>query len=417
MLLVAHFFPPSSETGANRPAALARHLRGQGHDLTVLTSAAYGTLPEDDELGTVRTRDLQRLQSRGSRSGAGFSRASYSTRPHPLARVLVPDPYALAWLPFARGAALRLQRERGFDCVITTSPPESSHWVGAALRRRGVAWVADLRDGWAFEPHIQEGLWPTRGQLRLNARLERRLLGRADSVTVVTEPVAGYLREQLGIAAELVPNGWDPPDGEPVAEGRAESAPELDSGRVSLVFTGRLAAGNKDAAPLVRALAELAREDPSAAERLEVVFAGAFTEDELGLFTTPVAPARIVVAGNLGRRAVTKLQRSADAGLLIAADTRRQESGSKLFEYIGAGLPILALARPDSAAAEIVAEAGGLVVGTDDVPTLKRALATLAAGEIGAPSAELRASYAWPELARRMAAVAEGAVAQSSARR
>ncbi len=430
LLIVAHFFPPSTETGANRPAALSEHLRAQGHEVTVLTSSAYGRLPGDREQGVERTRDLQLLQPHARRRGGGFSDASYSTRPHPIARVMVPDPYLLAWLPFARARARELQRARGFDCAITTSPPESSHWVGWALTPRGVAWVADLRDGWAFEPHVQERLWPTAAQLRLNERLERRLLRRADAVTAVTEPVAEDLRERVGVQATVIPNGWDPPEAAPAARGAADQQggggepPELDPERVSLVFTGRLAAGNKDPGPFIRALAELAREQPDAAGRLEVAFAGSFTEEELRLFDADVRPARIVVAGNLGRRAVTQLQRSADAGLLITAATRRQESGSKLFEYIGAGLPIIALARADSAAAEIVTAANGVVVGTDDVAGAKAALSSLAAGTIPPPSEELRRAYAWPELAQRMAEVAEEAIelrrargAQPSARR
>ena len=36
--------------------------------------------------------------------------------------------------------------------MITTGPPQSAHLVGQALRRRGVAWIADLRDGWTFDP-------------------------------------------------------------------------------------------------------------------------------------------------------------------------------------------------------------------------------------------------------------------------
>ena len=155
LLLVAYFYPPCRDTGAHRPAAMAKWLRRLGHRVTVLTTSAYGTgdgPPEDD---VVRTLDLQRLRARlhgHDRVDALFDSDTYSGKAHPLAKVLVPEPLVAAWAPFARSRALRLNRRERFDCVITSSPPESAHAVGRALARRGVAWVADLRDGWTYEP-------------------------------------------------------------------------------------------------------------------------------------------------------------------------------------------------------------------------------------------------------------------------
>ena len=38
--------------------------------------------------------------------------------------------------------------------VLTTSPPSSTHFVGAAVKRAtGVRWVADLRDSITAHPH------------------------------------------------------------------------------------------------------------------------------------------------------------------------------------------------------------------------------------------------------------------------
>ena len=413
ILIVAHFFEPSGETGANRPSALARHLRGAGHEVTVLTSAAYGRLPEDEELGNVRTWDLQllpaRLRGRSSVEDA-FSSDTFPG-PHPLSRVAVPDPQLIAWAPFGLWRALRLAGAGRFDCALTTSPPESTHLIGRALSARGVPWVADLRDGWAFEPYVKELLWPTRAQHRLNGWLERRVLTRADRLTAVTTPVVDYLRGHLGLPAELVPNGWEPGTTD---DGGARDF-RLEPDRVSAVYTGRLSGGRKDPRPLVSALRRLAAEDPESAAKLELVFAGSFTSEEQELFGGDCSPARIVNLGRLDRHEVAALQGRADAGLLITSASRRQESGSKLFEYIGARLPILALARPDSAAAEIVSAAGGLVVGTDDEPAITDALRHLARGEVGPPEQAIADSYAWPAVAERLVAVLRSAIAARQA--
>ena len=175
LLLVAYFYPPSRDTGVLRPAAMAKWLRRLGHDVTVLTTSAYGPGEGDASEDVVRTADAQRWRARlaGKDSiGALFDSPTYSGRPHPLSKVVVPEALAAAWMPFARSRALRLHRERRFDCVITSSPPESAHAVGFALHRRGVPWVADLRDAWTFEPLRPR--FPTAAQRRLDERLERR---------------------------------------------------------------------------------------------------------------------------------------------------------------------------------------------------------------------------------------------------
>jgi glycosyltransferase involved in cell wall biosynthesis len=409
LLLVAYFYPPCRDTGAHRPAAMAKWLRRLGHRVTVLTTSAYGE-GADDEPEVVRTADLQRARARlagHERVDALFDSDTYTGRPHPLSRVIVPEPLLAAWAPFARRRALALARRQGFDCAITTSPPESAHLVGRALRRRGVAWLADVRDGWSFEP-IRPG-FPTAAQRRLDQRLERRWLKGADAVVCVSRPVADDLSGRLGIEAHLVPNGWDP-DLVEAGVNEADVGHALDSDRVSLVYTGRFGSYGRDPAPLVNALAELGEQDPEAAERLELVIAGPVTEAEAGLLTKSVAPARIKLLGSLPRNRALALQRAADALLLLASQRRSQLLNFKLFEYLAAGLPILALAA-GTEAGRVVAELGGEAVPADDVPAIVRALRRLAAGELRAPDPAAREAYAYPRSAERMAAVIEAAIA------
>jgi glycosyltransferase involved in cell wall biosynthesis len=409
LLLVAYFYPPCRDTGAHRPAAMAKWLRRLGHRVTVLTTSAYGAGPEDAEEGVVRTADLQRIRARlhGSKSvEALFDSDTYSGRPHPLSKVLVPEPLIAAWAPFARARALRLSRRERFDCVITSSPPESVHAVGHALSRRGVAWIADLRDGWTFEPIRPP--FPTAAQRRLDEALERRWLTAADEVVCVSRPVAADLERRLGIEARLIPNGWDP---DLVGATGASGEDLLDEERMSLLYTGRFGSYGRDPAPLVRALAGLANSDPEAAARLELVIAGPLTDAEAALMRTDVSPARIAIAGTLPRPTVLALQRSADALLLLASPRRSQLLNFKLFEYLAAGRPILALAA-GTEAGRVVRELGGAVVPADDVAAILEALRELVRGEIPRPDAEALSEYTYPRPAERMAQVVEAAVAR-----
>jgi glycosyltransferase involved in cell wall biosynthesis len=396
---------------------MVKYLRRAGHRVTALTTSAYGRDDGADE-DVVRTTDLQVLRARirGRRRAQGlFESDTYSGRPDPLSRVLVPEPVVLAWLPFALPRALRLGRRHGFDCVITSSPPESAHLIGRALARRGTPWVADLRDAWNFEPLRPR--FPTRAQRRLDERLEREVLGAADAVACVSRPAAEDLRRRLGIDSVLVPNAWDP-DVSPPPDAAAdrEVAGLLDHDRTSLVYTGRFGSYGRDPAPLVRALRELAQREPRVAERIEVAIAGPLTDAERRLLAADVSPARITLLGSLPRERALRLQRVADALLLLAARERSQLANLKLFEYLAAGRPIVALAAGTEAGRIVLETRAGEVVPSGDVAAITGALRRVAAGDLRPPDPEALGRYTYPAAAEHMAAAIELAIQHHSGR-
>lgn len=411
ILFVSYFYPPCTDTGAHRPSSMVKYLRRAGHEVTVLTTSAYGSLEGDGEFGVERTADAQlwraKLQGSGS-VGSMYDADTYSGKPHPLSKAIVPEPLALAWAPFATRRGKALHRDRPFDCVITTSPPESAHFVGRALQRRGAAWVADVRDAWTFEPLRPE--FPTALQRRLDERLERRTLGAADVVVCVAEPAAADLRRR-GIADPVVVrNGADPELLD--AADPSSVAGLLDPDRVSLVYTGRFGSTGRDPRALVEGLKRLAREHPEEATRLELVIAGPLRDDEATLFSADVSPARISVAGSLDRQRALALQRTADALLLVAHPIRSQLANFKLYEYVNAGPPVLALADRTEAGA-VVRSFGGTVVPAGDPAAIADALLATARGELAASDPAARTEHSYPAVAERMEAAIATAIGRS----
>ena len=410
ILLVAYFYPPCTDTGAHRPAALAKYLRRAGHDVSVLTTSAYGTLSTDGDDQVVRTADAQlwRARMHGADSvDSLYDADTYTGKSHPLSKVIVPEPLALAWTPFARRKARKLHRRQAFDCVITTSPPESIHSVGRTLQRRGVAWVADIRDAWTFEPMRPE--FPTALQRRLDERLERKRLTAADAVVCVAEPACRDLRDR-GIADPiLVRNGADPELLD--AADPASVAELLDADRVSLVYTGRFGSAGRDPGALIEGMRLLAHRHPEDAINLELVVAGPLTESERGLFGADVTPARVALVGSLERERALALQRAADVLLLIAHPVRSQLANFKLYEYVNAGPPILALAA-GTEAGSVIEEAGGEVIPADDPEAIAVGLSNAARRGVAPIDPAVRAEHAYPAVAERMGDVIERAIAR-----
>jgi glycosyltransferase involved in cell wall biosynthesis len=406
LLVITYHWPPFTGAGAARWSSMVRHLRGLGHEVTVITTSLWGPPPAADAGGVLRTRDLaamgsvRRLLRRPARADdgtAGSGGESAGMR----SRLLVPDPFVVSWVPFAAAAARRVIRRQPIDCVITSSPPDSVHLAALMLGRHRPAWIAELRDGWTYEPLRPP--FATAFQRRLDARLERRVSQRADGLVGATGPISADLETRLAVEAETIRNGWDP-----ALEPKVEAAepPGLESDRVNLLYTGSLGGirGHDDRG-LLAGLREISRDQPELAGQLRLVIAGPLTEGERAELTAPDLAPIVRVLGELPRAQALRLQRDADALLLITSRDVSIATG-KLYEYLSAGRPILALAGKNEAAAIVAETATGRVVPPDDVSAIRRALAATVSGELS-ESYEPRGldPYVYPAPAEALAAL------------
>jgi glycosyltransferase involved in cell wall biosynthesis len=402
ILLVAQFSPPSPLVAARRIGGLTKYLGAAGHSLTVLTSMASGEGPIPGARRVLRTRDL--LTSRLNWRRANFQALQGSGgepygAPSPAAGWIVPDLSVVGWVPFALPAAARLLREEAFDCVITSSPPESVHFVGAMLRARGLPWISDMRDGWGFERSPER----QREQPLLRALddwLERGLLARADVVVGVTEPIVADLRDRLGLNALTVPNGFDPELAAP-----SDPAPPLRAERHSIVHTGRMGSADRSPEPVLEALQQLRRDAPAVVDTIEVVLAGPLTEAERALLESSQLGDAVRWIGSLRPEQAIELQRAADSLLLLTGGAQPGHVPGKLYEYLAAGSPILVLGD-ETESARLVEAAGAGIAVPREAPPVAAALERLVSGGLdGTPSKA--DEYAYPAIAERMGAVVE----------
>jgi glycosyltransferase involved in cell wall biosynthesis len=413
ILVITYPFPPMPSVGGNRWLAMAKYLRRAGHEVEILTTGAFGSLSDDRELGVHRTRDLiaarwlRSLLHRPPLSEAGKPAADDTAAPAIALKLVVPDMYLTTWAPYAIGAARRLLRQRCFDCIVTTSAYESTHLIPLGLTSRP-PWVADFRDGWTFHSHRPP--FPTRAQHNLDVWLESRVVRTAERTIVVERPVADDFRDRLGVDARHVPNGWDP---DLSAEAASAELPELGSDRVLLVHTGKLSGPwGRHPGTLLEAMSRLKSESPAVAARLQLVLAGRLDVAERHLLESAGVGEMLRHVGHLSRAQAMALQRKADALLLITAPDLVWELPGKLFEYIGAQRPVLALAQGNEAA-RVVEETGiGWTVPPLDVPGIARALERIVNGELCAtPITGALERYIYPKPASAAAAVIEEAIA------
>jgi len=282
-------------------------------------------------------------------------------------RLLVPDEN-VTWNATAIPKAISIVRREGIDVVLTTSPPGSVHLIGAAVQKAtGAKWVADLRDSIVLHPHRSVEGAGARAKQKARAGVARLVASQADAIVAVSEAIAEETRatEPRGRVV-MIANGSDFDDFAGLAYSRGD--------RFRLTHAGSFF-GKRDPKPFLRALAESGLED------VTVRFVGDFRPGDREFMESLGLGDRVEVIDYVPRRESLRLQRDSDALLLLIPDAGGRGRGvlsGKVFEYLAAERPILAVVPPDGAAAELVRETGaGLVAGPDDVPGIRDALLEL----------------------------------------
>ena len=388
VLLVTMYFPPAGGGGVQRPLKLAQYLPALGIETHVLAPDDPKWVHRDPDLRVPTQAWVHRARNLGPRArrpaeelraAAGVERALVQAQVT-ARRLLQPDA-SVGWNLTAIPAAIRIVRNEGIDVVLTTSPPGSVHLVGAAAQRAtGVRWVADLRDPLVANQQRRADTLATRARQATNERLARLVASRADAISCVSEAIADEMRA-LGARGPVrtIANGCDFDD---FAGLEYRPAP-----RFRITHTGSFF-GQRDPRPFLQALHD---------SELDVVarFVGDFRSVDREWAETLDLGHRLELIPYAPRGESLRLQRDSEALLLLVPDAGGRGKGvlsGKVFEYLAAGRPILAVVPPDGAAARIVRETGaGVVVAPDDVAGMRDALRQLHARHLngGLPSVEL----------------------------
>jgi glycosyltransferase involved in cell wall biosynthesis len=372
ILLVSLYFPPAGGGGVQRTLKTATHLPALGIETHVLAPDDPKWVHRDDELEPPTQAWVHRARYVGPRGRLpaqelhgkeGLERFGTQVRLFGR-RLLVPDenvPWNLTAIP----AAVRIARREGIDVVLTTSPPSSVHFVGAAVKRAtGARWVADLRDSLVAHPH-------RRGDEHRLARIKEQgeqgvaalVSGYADAIVAAADAIAEEARafEPKGPVVTIA-NGSDFDD--------FAGMEHHPSSRFRITHTGSFF-GRRDPRPFITALADSMLD---AVARFVGDFRPADREwaEELGLGD------RLELIPYVTRRRSLELQRDSEALLLLIPEAGGRGRGvlsGKVFEYLAAERPILAAVPPDGAAADLIRETGaGVVAAPDDVTAIREAL-------------------------------------------
>jgi glycosyltransferase involved in cell wall biosynthesis len=375
VLLVSFYFPPAGGGGVQRPLKFATHLPELGVETHVLAPDDPKWIHRDDELQPPTLAWVHRARYVGT-SGRkpaeelhgtqGLVRLSKQAQLFGR-RFLVPDEN-VSWNLTAIPAAIRIVRSEKIDVVVTTSPPSSVHLIGAAVKKAtGVKWVADLRDSLVAHPHRRAERMLVRAKEQGEHAVARLVASQADAITCVSEAIADEICERSPRGpVTTIANGSDFDD--------FAGLERRTSDRFRLTHTGSFF-GKRDPRPFLAALKQSGLED------VVVRFLGDFRSADREWAETLELGDRLELIPYATRRRSLELQRDSEALLLLIPEAGGRGKGvlsGKVFEYLAAERPILAVVPPEGAAAELIRDAGaGVVVAPDDVDGMAAALREL----------------------------------------
>jgi glycosyltransferase involved in cell wall biosynthesis len=398
ILYISQYVVTPDQPGGVRHWRHVRALADAGHDVTVITSKVLHTTREAPiefaGRGTVRrTEDGIDVLRAYSSTGYGNDARSRAAN-------------HLSFSTYAFPAAMRTARP---DVILASSPPLTVGVLGGVVSRlRHTRFILEVRDLWP-ESALATGLLTNATAIAAMDRMARYCYARADRVIALTEGIRdGVIGAGVPAnAVTLITNGSDPPDG-PVDPSvvRLPVGPDTfvamfvgQHGTYSSLFTVLEAAVRLSSDPRIH-IALIGDGDRKAELMARAV--------ELGL-------TNVSFAGPIPKRDVPSWLARADACLLTYQDAPLFGGAmpNKLFDYMGAGRPILA-AVPDGEAARAVRAANcGIVTPAEDPDALAAALLRLAgdrqrARAMGAAGSEyVQTHYNRRELAARFVHVVE----------
>jgi Glycosyltransferase Family 4 len=371
--MLAYAFPPLGGAGVQRTLKFVKYLPEQGWDPTVVSVRWSPYQMRDPSLASevpagVKVLYAPELPLTPYGSMALSKLGLDGARPY----LNWPDSFQ-GWLPAALAFALREIRRARPDVLYTTSAPYGSHLAGLALHgATGIPWVADFRDEWAANPHLQAGPAVLR---RASLRAERAVARRAHVVVV---------GDYFQIAGSRPGHRTTITNGVDLADLEGLPAPDPPRDRFVLSHVGTLY-GDQDCAPVIAALRRLLERGELDPHRVELRVIGKVFLPDGGLDVG----ARVSQVGYVGHRDALVEMRRASALLLYVAPSSLAPSG-KLYEYLTSGRPILCVARPDGLAHRLVSEWGaGAAADPRDDAAIERAIMELyrrwEAGDLATP--------------------------------
>jgi glycosyltransferase involved in cell wall biosynthesis len=345
VLMIAYYFPPMGLSGVQRTLKFAKFLPKYGWKPTVLTVVPTGYYAMDRSLlDEAEEADIEIVRTSSVDLNRLFAKTRITRMPsEPVRKILqllsdfffIPDT-KIGWKRRAVKVGSGLLRQKAFDAIFATAPPQTDLLIGLELKRRSkLPLVVEYRDSWLMYPFKS---FPTPLHRLLHGRLERRVIRGCDKVIVTHRRVKEELLRRYPFHGHhdvvILPQGFDQSDFDLAVSHRKRSGASL-----RIVHAGTFYAG-RNPEVILAALSNIFRESPHLRGRIQLRFIGTVRASDEQIVRKLGLSNDVVFTGYLEHRECVRELKDADL-LWFIIDNDAQSPG-KLYEYFGARKPILA---------------------------------------------------------------------------
>ncbi|HKK74109.1 MAG TPA: glycosyltransferase family 4 protein [Saprospiraceae bacterium] len=373
VLIITYYWPPAGGAGVHRWLKFTKYLREFGWEPVIFTVQGGETAVEDQQLLQQIPKGIETIRQPIWEPYALFKRLKGQKKEEKVYSGFINEQGKSSWkqqlavfirgnffIPDARMFWIRpsvrkLKQylvEQPVDLIISTGPPHSTHRIAYHLRKKTrQPWIADFRDPWTnIDFYDQLRLTPLAD--RLHQRMEQQVLHRADQVVVISPSMqTEFVALAPNANITTITNGYDPAD--------FQERPEVLDPEFSICHIGSM---NKDRNPVLlwQALQNLLSEDPQLKEKLKIRLIGKIDHSILQSIDSFGLNSYLEKINQLPHQEVLQeMQRS--QVLLLAINNTPNAAGilpGKMYEYMGAQRPILAIGPPQKDAGKILRKTG-----------------------------------------------------------
>lgn len=294
--------------------------------------------------------------------------------------------------------------KNNINVVISSGPPHSMHMIALGLKSKypKIKWLADFRDPWTnidfYDKLMLSSLADTK-----HKRLEKNVLQEADIVVSVGNSMSEEFKEivkQDGFNRlekfKVITNGFDTDD--------LNSNNSIKDIKFSLAHIGTLV---KDRNPLIlwKVLSQLVKTNSKFAQELEIKLVGKvdyFVMEQINFYGLKPYLTKI---DYLPHNIVIEEQKKSHVLLLLVNNTKNAKGilTGKIFEYLAANVPILAIGPTDGDLSIILKKtATGLISDFNDENLLKQHILKLFDGYTIEPNKEEIKKYSRKNLTKEL---------------
>jgi len=231
------------------------------------------------------------------------------------------------------------------DTVITTGPPHSLHLIGLHLKKQlDITWLADFRDPWTAIGY-HKSLKLTKSSAKKHVQLELSVLQTADKIIVTSHHTKNEFQLKTSKPIHVITNGYD------ITHTKIKEKDTI----FSLSHIGSLLSDRNPLA-LWEAISELIKEHDDFAQSFQLNLVGVVSKTIVNALTNFGLQDYVNLVGYVNHDEAIAYQQKSQVLLLIEIDSEDTKAiiPGKIFEYLNAKTPILAVGPKDADIADII---------------------------------------------------------------